>query len=136
MKYALQLCLALTLLLAGAVSAHAEAYQLSTHILDVSRGKPVPGAEIVLFKIDTSKDVWVKVAQGRTDEHGRVGNFLPGTGNDGIYKLRFEVAPYFKSQNQPSIYPFVEVIFSIEGTEHYHIPITMSANGYGTYRGN
>ena len=57
-------------------------------------------------------------------------------GNDGTYKLRYEVAPYFKAHNEPSLYPFVEIIFGIEGSGHYHIPITMSANGYSTYRGN
>lgn len=43
---------------------------------------------------------------------------------------------YFKQQGLDTIYPFVEVIFEIKGDSHYHIPITMSANGYGTYRGN
>ena len=136
MKWLVHACLALALLAAGATAARADAYQLSTHILDITRGKPVPGVEIILFKIDTAKDIWVKVAEGRTDENGRVGNFLPGVGNDGTYKLRFEVAPYFKAHNEPSLYPFVEIIFAIEGAGHYHIPITMSANGYSTYRGN
>ena len=136
MKWLVHACLALALLAVGATAAHADAYQLSTHILDITRGKPVPGVEIVLFKIDTAKDIWVKVAEGRTDENGRVGNFLPGVGIDGTYKLRFEVAPYFKAHNEPSLYPFVEIIFAIEGSGHYHIPITMSANGYSTYRGN
>ena len=41
-----------------------------------------------------------------------------------------------KSQNLESIYPYVDLVFSIKGKNHYHIPITMSANGYATYRGN
>ncbi|MCY6293643.1 hydroxyisourate hydrolase [Bacteroides fragilis] len=50
--------------------------------------------------------------------------------------LKFYTEPYFLEQGLKSIYPFVEVIFRIEGKKHYHIPITMSANGYSTYRGN
>ena len=56
--------------------------------------------------------------------------------NTGIYMLKFYTEPYFLKQGLKSIYPFVEVIFRIEGKKHYHIPITMSANGYSTYRGN
>ncbi len=59
----------------------------------------------------------------------------PGA-NDGLYRLHFETDPYFAAQGLRSIYPYVEVTFRIEGEGHYHIPITMSANGYSTYRGN
>ena len=54
-----------------------------------------------------------------------------------MYKRqRFETEAYFARQGLRSIYPWVEVTFRIEGDDHYHIPITMSANGYATYRGN
>ena len=72
MKWFVHACLALTLLVVGTTAVHADAYQLSTHILDITRGKAVPGVEVILFKIDTAKDIWVKVAEGRTDENGRV----------------------------------------------------------------
>ena len=136
MKWFVHICLALALLTVGANAAHAETYQLSTHILDITRGKPAPGVDIVLFKMDQGKDTWSRVADGRTDKNGRVANFLPGKNNAGIYKLRFEIAPYFKAHNEPSLYPFMEIVFAIEGTGHYHIPLTMTANGYSTYRGN
>lgn len=112
-------------------------YQLSTHILDVGKGQPAPNVTISLFKLSKDSDTWVKIAEGVTDNNGRIKNFLPETqSNDGIYKLKFETKSYFKKQGFTSIYPFVEVVFEINGTSHYHIPITMSANGYGTYRGN
>lgn len=75
----------------------------------------------------------------RTDGKGRIGDLLPvgaPNGNDGLYRLRFETEAYFAAQGLASIYPFVEVTFRVEGDGHYHIPITMSANGYATYRGN
>lgn len=124
---------------AGALFAAVPAetkHQLSTHILDVSRGAPASGVTIALYRM-TDSDSWTKVAESVTDANGRIGNFLPATQpNDGIYKLRFETRGYFEAQGLESIYPFVEVVFEIRGGSHYHIPITLSANGYGTYRGN
>lgn len=114
----------------------AQRYQLSTHILDVGRGRPAAGV-LLLYRLSKQEDAWEKVGEGVTDRNGRIGNFLPQSqSNDGIYKLRFETKEYFRKQKQESIYPFVEVVFEIRGSGHYHIPITMSANGYGTYRGN
>lgn len=109
--------------------------QLSTHILDIGLGKPATGVTIYLYRMDADGG-WSEVDEGVTDANGRISDFLPGKGNDGVYKLRFETEPYFQSQNLPTIYPFVEVVFKVEGDGHYHIPITMSANGYATYRGN
>lgn len=118
------------------VSAQQDTYQLSTHILDISKGEPAQGVSIRLYKL-TSAGEWQQVASGITNDNGRIADFLPDTGdNTGTYMLKFYTEPYFGKQNLKSIYPFVEVIFRIEGKGHYHIPITMSANGYATYRGN
>ena len=112
-------------------------YQLSTHMLDVSKGQPAPRVTVALYKLDSITGNWAQVTTGKTDENGRIANLLPlPKDNSGIYKLKFETEPYFNAQNLKSIYPYVEVVFRIEGKGHYHIPITMSANGYSTYRGN
>ncbi len=112
-------------------------YQLSTHILDIHQGRPARGVPIVLFRLDGDGSTWKRVAEGITDSNGRIGSFLPSAQpNDGIYKLKFETASYFRKQGLDTLYPFVEVVFEIKGRGHYHIPITMSANGYATYRGN
>ena len=112
-------------------------YQLSTHMLDISKGQPAPHVTVTLYKLDSITDNWKQITTGKTDENGRIANLLPlPKDNSGIYKLKFETTPYFKAQNLNSIYPYVEVVFRIEGKGHYHIPITMSANGYSTYRGN
>ena len=112
-------------------------YQLSTHMLDVSKGQPAPRVTVALYKLDSITGNWAQVTTGKTDENGRIANLLPlPKDNSGIYKLKFETEPYFNAQNLKSIYPYVEIVFRIEGKGHYHIPITMSANGYSTYRGN
>lgn len=126
------------LLFAGWAVAQEPVYQLSTHMLDISRGVPAAGVRVTLYEADADAG-WREAACRETDRNGRVADLLPvGTpgGNEGVYKLRFETEPYFAAHAERSIYPFVEVTFRIEGDGHYHIPITMSANGYSTYRGN
>lgn len=69
----------------------------------------------------------------------RVPDFLPkeeDKDNIGVYKLTFFVEPYFQSQQLDTFYPYIEVVFEIKDDKHYHVPITLSAYGYGTYRGN
>lgn len=119
------------------VFAQSPAYQLSTHILDISKGLPAKDVNIVLYKLEPVGQEWVCIASGKTDGNGRIANFLPSAqDNTGTYKLKFDTEPYFQVQNLKSIYPYVEIVFKVEGSGHYHIPITMSANGYATYRGN
>ncbi len=112
-------------------------FQLSSHILDITSGKPATGVKITLSKKDKN-DNWITVDEKNTDVNGRIKDFLKqdGTNNTGIYKLTFHTSPYFKSLGQKSFYPFVEVVFELVDNEHYHVPITLSPFGYSTYRGN
>lgn len=129
----------LALLLVGRTEAREPGtFQLSTHMLDLSQGAPAPDVAVTLCAQE-SDGSWRVVAERRTDANGRIADLLPHGvpgANDGLYRLRFETEPYFAAQGLRSIYPYVEVTFRIEGDGHYHIPITMSANGYSTYRGN
>lgn len=119
------------------INVYAEqTYQLSTHILDISKGTPAPNIDIWLYKLGSDGKTWNLISKGVTNKNGRIANFLPGNNNDGTYKLQFFTYNYFKSQGLDSIYPYVDLVFKISGKNHYHIPITMSANGYATYRGN
>lgn len=112
-------------------------YQLSSHILDVSKGIPAPGVTIQLEKYSNQTKMWTVVDKKVTDKNGRVGDFLSNeNSNLGIYKLTYMTSPYFKSMNTESFYPWVEVVFEITNKDHYHVPITLSAYGYSTYRGN
>ena len=85
---------------------------------------------------ETTK-VWSVVDTKVTDEQGRIKEFLDQRQqNKGIYKLTFFVKDYFASKKMESFYPFVDVVFQIQDDKHYHVPITLSAYGYSTYRGN
>ncbi|WP_084443214.1 hydroxyisourate hydrolase [Hymenobacter roseosalivarius] len=137
---ALLLCLLCLLPLLGLAQQTPPAYQLSTHILDISRGTPAPGVTVRLEKYDATKKAWGTVAEKKTDAAGRIGDFLPMAGQKtphiGIYKLTFLTQPYFAARQQASFYPYIEVVFELTDGAHYHVPITLSAFGYSTYRGS
>lgn len=117
--------------------AQAKTYQLSSHILDVSKGMPAAGVPIKLEQYNSKKKIWFLVDEKITDANGRIPDFLPNDkSNLGIYKLTFSTSEYFKKDNIESFYPFIEVVFEIKDKNHYHVPITLSAFGYSTYRGN
>lgn len=125
----------------SATAGHAadqKEYQLSSHILDISTGKPAPDVNVRLMMQDNT-GTWKLLNTEKTGQDGRIGNFLPNDGgksNDGVYKLIFETTPYFRNQGLESFYPYVEVNFNIKGDNHYHVPITLSPYGYSTYRGS
>lgn len=122
-------------LIVSTIGYSQEKFQLSTHILDISKGQGASNVVVQLEKLDGKK--WLAIDESKTDSNGRIKEFLKmKTSNIGVYKLIFMVKPYFESQKLESFYPFVEVVFEIKDNEHYHVPITLSANGYSTYRGN
>ncbi|THV59413.1 hydroxyisourate hydrolase [Chryseobacterium candidae] len=113
-------------------------FQLSSHILDISQGKPAGSVVIELEKYNETNRQWVSIGKKQTDNNGRVSDFLPyqKAGNNGKYKLVFFIEDYYKHKNIESFYPSIEVIFQIKDNEHYHVPITLSPFGYSTYRGS
>jgi len=119
------------------ISAQKNNFQLSTHILDVSRGVPATGVSIKLEKYSEQSKTWNFVDEKKTDTNGRISDFLPAQNkNTGIFKLVYYTKDYFNKNNTESFYPYIEVVFEIRDTNHYHVPITLSAYGYSTYRGS
>jgi len=110
--------------------------QITTHILDTSLGKPAAGITIRLLLQEGQH--WKEMARGITNADGRITDLLPATTiiTPGIYKLRFETQPYFEIHSVTTFYPFVEVAFYINGSEHYHVPLLLNPFGYSTYRGS
>ena len=110
--------------------------QITTHILDTTKGKPAKGVTIVLYS--GSNDEWTEMARGVTDADGRITGLLKKESllPFGIYKLRFETKDYFDMHQVPTFYPFVEIIVDISTQEHYHIPLLLNPYGFSTYRGS
>ena len=128
----------LIVILSNILFAQQTNYELSCHIFDISKGMPAPNVKITLQK-QIQGNQWEILAEKQTDKNGRVSDFLPqtdGVDHIGVYKLKFYVEPYFQSQQTDTFYPYIEVVFEIKDDKHYHVPITLSAFGYSTYRGN
>lgn len=111
--------------------------QITTHVLDTNKGSPASGVPISLFQ--QTDDNWQRLAHGHTDVDGRISELLPAdkTLLAGVYRMNFDTKSYFSAQGKESFYPYVDVVFTLDGsTDHYHIPLLLSAFGYSTYRGS
>jgi 5-hydroxyisourate hydrolase len=110
---------------------------ISTHVLDVSRGKPAGNVPVRLEK-QQAPGTWLLVQSSSTDQDGRCPQLLPGADLlPGVYRLVFDTALYFVAHKIDGLYPVVEVTFHVrEGESQFHIPLLLSANGYTTYRGS
>lgn len=110
--------------------------QVTTHVLDLSAGKP--GKDISIRLMQQSGLDWNTMAQGVTNNDGRITDLLPAgkTLEAGVYKMVFETGYYYAVNNIKTFYPSVEIIFTIADDNHYHVPLLISPFGYSTYRGS
>ena len=110
---------------------------ITTHVLDLSLGRPAPGITVRLER-RRSDSAMELLAQGATNADGRVSDLLPpGAVETGTYRITFELESYFKSGARKSFYPEASIVFVVESTtEHYHVPLLLSPFGYSTYRGS
>ena len=110
--------------------------EISTHVLDISVGKPAAGVPVTLEA--EVKGGWKELSRGETDADGRL-RFPPSSESvsEGIYRLTFETRVYFQARKIEGLYPQVCVIFQVRSEkERYHIPLLLSPYGYSTYRGS
>ena len=111
--------------------------QLTTHILDLTSGRPASFVRIKLFhegkllkETETNKD-------GRTDQPLLSGEQF----KDGSYDLVFHIGAYFRDKNleasMPAFLEEVVVRFGLDTSMgKYHVPLLVSPYGYSTYRGS
>ena len=116
-------------------TANAPAGPLTTHVLDVSRGRPAQGVPVRLDRQENG--AWKALSEGKTDADGRCPGLLaPGALSLGAYRLAFDTRAYFEAQGQRGFYPFVEIVFEVGDDRHHHVPLLLSPFGYSTYRGS
>ena len=110
--------------------------QITTHILDTTKGKPAAGVTIALLQ--QAGDNWQEIARGITNSDGRILDLLPKAMQMelGVYKMKFYTQEYFAQDGTVNFYPFVEIVFNVAGNEHYHVPLLLNPFGYSTYRGS
>jgi 5-hydroxyisourate hydrolase len=110
---------------------------ITTHILDLSIGKPAAGVRVALLRIDNA--IRTVVGSGVTDADGRLKDLVPQAPglNAGVFELSFETGTYFKARGVEPFHPRVAVTFEItDPKQHYHVPLLISPFGYSTYRGS
>jgi 5-hydroxyisourate hydrolase len=110
---------------------------ITTHVLDVSMGRPAAGVAVVLEH--EHPNGWHVLTRARTDDDGRVRNLMADDAKlvAGTYRLSFEVGAYFAKRGTASFYPSITIAFSVaEASEHHHVPLLLSPYGYTTYRGS
>ncbi|MFI6731757.1 hydroxyisourate hydrolase [Nonomuraea sp. NPDC050451] len=96
----------------------------STHVLNAVTGLPAQGVHV---RLEHEGRV---VAEGRTDEDGRIKGWHPGAG---VHRVVFDTGAYLEE----TFYPEVVVTFTVaDPGRHYHVPLLLSPYAYSTYRGS
>lgn len=105
---------------------------LSTHILDISTGRPAQGVRVVLEREGAL------IASGITDDNGRIGELRAGSLTTGRYRLTAEIGEWFAASGRDTLYLNAQIDFVIRETadDHYHLPFLIAPGGWSTYRGS
>jgi 5-hydroxyisourate hydrolase len=108
---------------------------VTTHVLDVARGRPATGMGVLLSV--RAGDGWRELARASTDADGRAAFDQAGPLELAAYRLRFETGDWFRGAGLDGFWPHVEIVFDVEDpAEHHHVPLLLSPYGYSTYRGS
>jgi 5-hydroxyisourate hydrolase len=113
---------------------------LTTHVLDLTCGRPAAGVHLVLTRLDAPSVPIVRVAtnaDGRTDAPLLAGGDL----TPGRYELTYAVGDYFATTAEDaaelSYLDIVPIRFGVAaGTDHLHIALLVTPWSYTTYRGS
>lgn len=115
--------------------------KLSTHVLDVTQGKPGAGVAIELYVLSGEQKKLLRTAvtnhDGRCDEPLLQGDEMQA----GKYELVFGAGDYFAAQGvklpEPRFVDRVTIAFGIaDPAQNYHVPLVVSPWAYSTYRGS
>lgn len=115
---------------------------LTTHILDLTHGKPAKNVKIELFALSNNSLERKYINTGYTDDDGRLNKTLleDEVTEVGEYELVFHIGEYFKQTSLVSDPPFLNTVpvrFGISDVHsHYHVPLLVSPWGYQIYRGS
>jgi 5-hydroxyisourate hydrolase len=116
--------------------------RLTTHVLDIALGRPAAALVVDLLRIGPDGTA-APVRSVTTNDDGRVdGPILAGDAfTAGTYELRFHAGDYLRRSGaavtEPPFLDVVPIRFTVaDATQHFHVPLLVSAFGYSTYRGS
>ena len=108
---------------------------VTTHILDTGAGRPAAGVAVSLWA--ARGEGWDRVADGTTDDDGRVSSLGPDQLAAGTYRIDFATGDYFAATGIETFFPSVSLTFALtDEAQHYHVPLLLSPFAYSTYRGS
>ena len=114
--------------------------KLTTHVLDLVSGYPGRGIDVELYFLGNERNL---IRRDKTNSDGRCDTPLAEGDlfQNGTYELVFHAGAYHDSMDMHSERgKFLdEIIIRInvaDSTQHYHVPLLLSAYGYSTYRGS
>lgn len=129
--------------------------RITTHVLDLSSGKPAAGVHIELWRLAPPPEAsglagGVRIAEAVTGPDGRLQDPLVSGAElvPGSYRLVFHAGDYFArpgagsvgngdSANSHTVFDRIPVEFTLQDADsHYHIPLLIAPGGYSTYRGS
>lgn len=113
--------------------------KLSTHVLDLTTGKPAGGVVVELWRLGPASERVERVKSVETNADGRTdAPLLSGPElASGSYELVFHVRAYFAVRGVES--PFLDrvpVRCDLEAGGSYHVPLLVTPWAYSTYRGS
>lgn len=115
--------------------------KLSTHVLDITQGKPGAGVVVELYALGSGARTLLKTVT--TNRDGRVDTpLLEGEAMQaGRYELVFAAGDYFAAQGvalpEPRFIDQVTLAFGIaDPGQNYHVPLVVTPWSYSTYRGS
>ena len=105
---------------------------ITTHVLDTAKGCPAENIKVILEFLENEK--WLVIATGKTNEDGRIMDWMEQEAQKGHYRITFETAAY---HNNRGFFPSVMINFVIDNPQqHYHVPLLLSPFSFSTYRGS
>ncbi len=115
--------------------------RLSTHVLDISRGKPAQNVVIDLHTYTGGERRLVKTAFTNVDGRTEGPMVARDRREPGVYELTFHAGDYFRrvavELATPPFLDEVVIRFGVaDPAGNYHVPLLLSPYGYSTYRGS
>ena len=84
---------------------------ITTHILDTHRGVPADGVSVQLLQKQGKS--FVLLAQGVTDDDGRIRDLLSGKLDKGVYQMHFDTGSYHERLGINGFYPEAVITFQV-----------------------
>ena len=115
--------------------------KLSTHVLDITQGKPGAGVKVALYAVGAQGRTLIKTDVTNADGRCSAPLLEGETMKTGKYELVFGAGDYFAAQGvelpETRFIDEVTIAFGVAGADqNYHVPLVVSPWAYSTYRGS